>query len=454
MKNKPLYIKIWTVTTVTISLISIAVAGIMYVWSSKYFENQLYSQIDQVQLQTATVAKVTDISPALKITESEDKNIKSGIISESIKSIPIQKIEVYDEYIIDTFIKDKIKFQKAEKQYYQENIDGMQAMYVIEQIETPVGLSYAYSFTYNPYRKMLNELFTIIVLAICVFLFISFIIIRIICKKMTHNISDLQIYADKIAFQDWNEPIDINRFNHSLEVSDLASSFEQMRKKLVQRDENMQSMLQYISHELKTPIMVIRSYIDAAKDGIYPKGNLESSLDTMENQSLRLQEKVSDLLYITKLENSKKNKNIWINCNICELLSEILSNYEFINKDLNIKKNLDKSIELKCDRQNISVLFENMLENVIRHANKEIIITLKKNKNQIRLLFYNDGEPISSDVKNKIFKPFEKGQNGNIGLGLSICNKIVEIHDGTIRIPHTKNGCIFIIDIPYIKNII
>ncbi len=321
-------------------------------------------------------------------------------------------------------------------------------MYVIEQVQTPLGLSYAYSFTYNPYKKMLSELFRIIVIAIGIFLFISFTIIRIVCKKMTLSISKLQTHADKIAFQDWNESVDIINFNHSIEVMDLAKSFEQMRKKLVQRDENMQSMLQYISHELKTPIMVIRSYIDAAKDGIYPKGNLESSFDIMESQSLRLQEKVNDLLYITKLDSSKKNKNNWSNYNISEMLLEVVSTYEFINKEINIITKLDKNISFKCDKQNMSVLFENILENIIRYTNKEIIITLKREKNKIRILFYNDGEPIGLDIKNKIFKPFEKGQNGNVGLGLSICNKILEIHDGIIRIPPTKKGCIFIIDIP------
>lgn len=448
MKNKPLYFKIWVVTTATISIISIAVAILMYVWSDIYFENQLILQMDMAQSMVAIEARnSTKIEPSIEVKKDEIGNIETGLIDINVDYRNVTQLDTIDGIIID-----RIQQQDKEKQYYQEKIDGKSAMYVIEQVQTPIGLYYAYSFAYNPYKEMLNELFIIIAFAIFIFLFISFIVMRVVCKKMTLNISNLQTYADKIAFQEWNESIDIKDFNHSIEVMDLAESFEQMRKKLVQRDENMQSMLQYISHELKTPIMVIRSYIDAAKDGIYPKGSLDSSLDIMESQSLRLQEKVNDLLYITKLENSKLAKDTWNNNNLSELLINVLSNFELVNKDVDIQTNLDESISIKCNIQNIAVLFENMLENIIRHADKKIIITMKENKDKVRILFYNDGEPIPLDVKNKIFKPFEKGQNGNVGLGLSICNKIVEIHSGTIKIPYTKKGCIFIIDLPSVKN--
>lgn len=449
MKSKPLYFKIWLVITASISILSVISSVLMYVWSDMYFEIQIFNQMDLFQ---SEIVGDTEYLPVDVINEAifyNDIDIKYGVIDAADIQPSLEMESTYID-ITESLIIEKIPLVTDKRKYYKESIDGRDAMYIIDKVKTPDGLKYAYSFAFNPYKDVLHNLLSIIIITIIIFLFVSFIIIRIICKKMTGSISKLQIHADKIAFQDWNEAIDVNKFNHSIEVIDLAMSFEQMRKKLVQRDENMQSMLQYISHELKTPIMVIRSYIDAAKEGIYPKGNLDSSLDIMESQSLRLQEKVMDLLYITKLESSKQNKDGQADCNIGELLTETLSNYEFARKSLKIKTNIDTNVNIKCDKHNITVLFENIIENIIRHANKKVIVSLKREKDLVRILFYNDGEPISPDVKNKMFKPFEKGQNGNVGLGLSICNKIVEIHGGKIRIPQTKNGCIFIIYLPYI----
>ena len=445
MKNKPLYFKIWLIITASISILSVVCAFLIYLWSDMYFEYQIFNQMDILPTEM-TVSEYIAVDPVYmqKAIFHNEIDVKYGIldafeVTPSVYSDPAERI-----------IMEKIPLQTDKKEYYKEVIDGKDAMYIIDRIDTAEGSKYAYSFAFNPYKSLLHDVFTIVAAAILIFLFFNFIIIRIICKKMTGSISRLQTHADKIAFQDWNEAIDVNKFNHSAEVIDLASSFEQMRRMLVQRDENMQSMLQYISHELKTPIMVIRSYIDAAKDGIYPKGTLDSSLNIMETQSLRLQEKVTDLLYITKLEESKLNKISRVETAIGELLSKTLSNYEFAGKDLIMEKNIQPGININCDIHNITVLFENIIENIIRHADKKIIISLKRERDLVRIMFYNDGEPIEADVKNKMFKPFEKGQNGNVGLGLSICNKIVEIHGGKIRIPQTARGCIFIIYLPCI----
>jgi two-component system sensor histidine kinase CssS len=82
---------------------------------------------------------------------------------------------------------------------------------------------------------------------------------------------------------------------------------------------------------------------------------------------------------------------------------------------------------------------ENLLDNAIRYAKSEIVITLKEGY----LSVYNDGAPISQDTMNKMFKPYEKGSKGKFGLGLSICNKVVNAYGYSLEAQNTEFGVIF-----------
>lgn len=64
-----------------------------------------------------------------------------------------------------------------------------------------------------------------------------------------------------------------------------------MRKRLVSKDEAQQTLLQNISHDLKTPVMVIQSYAQSIQDGIYPKGDLSQTVKVIEDESKNLEKK-------------------------------------------------------------------------------------------------------------------------------------------------------------------
>lgn len=75
------------------------------------------------------------------------------------------------------------------------------------------------------------------------------------------------------------------------EIGKLGHTIEEMRQKLVQKDETERTLLQNISHDLKTPVMVIRGYTQSIKDGIFPKGDLENTVDVIECEALKLEKK-------------------------------------------------------------------------------------------------------------------------------------------------------------------
>ncbi|MDY4996456.1 MAG: ATP-binding protein, partial [Bacilli bacterium] len=86
-------------------------------------------------------------------------------------------------------------------------------------------------------------------------------------------------------------------------------------------------------------------------------------------------------------------------------------------------------------------IIDNILNNFMRYAKKEVKITVKNKK----IILFNDGENIDENVLNNIFTPYEKGLKGVFGLGLSIVRKTLHLLDYDITIENVKNGVKFTI---------
>ena len=86
-------------------------------------------------------------------------------------------------------------------------------------------------------------------------------------------------------------------------------------------------------------------------------------------------------------------------------------------------------------------IIDNILNNFMRYAKKQVKITVKNNK----IILYNDGDVIDEKVLNNIFTPYEKGVNGVFGLGLSIVKKTLHFLNYDISIENVKNGVKFTI---------
>ncbi|MBU5270279.1 sensor histidine kinase [Clostridium cochlearium] len=287
-------------------------------------------------------------------------------------------------------------------------------------------------------QSLLNKLFIMAAIAVL----ISLIVSLWFSKYLTEPLKILEDRVGKIAKQDCYEPLNLDRQD---EVGSLAKSIEDMRIQLVQRDKEQQNMLQQVSHELKTPIMVIRSYAQAVYDGIYPKGNLKGSIQVIDEEAERLENKVKDLLYLSKLQYIRKKKIAVEEFNIYKLILEIVDKFKVNNSHIQWEIK-GEDIFIKGDREQWRVVFENILDNATRYAKSTIKLEMKIEEN-LKLKIYNDGEKINKEEMNNLFKPFNKGNNGKYGLGLSIVKEIVEIHKGEIFVNNKEEGVEFCINI-------
>ena len=254
----------------------------------------------------------------------------------------------------------------------------------------------------------------------------------IIVKK----IEKLKDKVDNIDNPDYNHKLD---FEVDDEIKSLGLAIEDMRLSLINQEEYRNQMYQNISHDFKTPLTVIKSYIEAVEDGVEDE---TTALNVIKEQTSKLEQKVHSLLYLNKLDYLKDSKNIeLVPVDMEEIIKTEVEKFKFYRKELNFIVEYDKKSQFVGTVENWETILDNLLGNFIRYATTTIKITAKQNK----LILYNDGDNISNDYLEGIFTPFRKGIKGQFGLGLSIVKKTLNIMNYDITINNEKKGVSFII---------
>ena len=208
-----------------------------------------------------------------------------------------------------------------------------------------------------------------------------------------------------------------------------------MREELKRQEKTKEEMIHNISHDLKTPIATIKSYAESIKDGIYPYDTLEKSVDVIIHNSERLEKKVYSLLFLNRLEYLTGKDNEDVMCDMKSVVEMVVLNTKVIRSDIEMETNLTSSF-FRGSEEAWRVTVENILENALRYAQTMIVITLDEKQ----LCIYNDGPQIREDKLQSMFKPYEKGQGGQFGLGLSIVHKVVTANKYRVVAENVETG--------------
>ena len=198
------------------------------------------------------------------------------------------------------------------------------------------------------------------------------------------------------------------------------------------------------SHELKTPLAVIRTNIDMAEN---EKGK-SKWIDFAQNEIDSMSKMINELLLLSQIENINKSNKIE-KCNISEELNLICSGFESMAFEKNIiyNINIEENINLYILKEDLEHIASTLIDNAIKHTSSgnKIIVNLKREKEYIKFEVINQGEEIPIHEREKIFDRFyriDKSRNRNekrYGLGLSIAKATVEKYNGIIEV-ECKNG--------------
>ena len=239
--------------------------------------------------------------------------------------------------------------------------------------------------------------------------------------------------------------IDNDNYDHSIsfqiddEMRSLELAIEDMRVSLKNQEEYRNQMYQNISHDFKTPLTVIKSYIEAYNDKIEDANTV---IDVISEQTNKLELKVHSLLYLNKLDYLKENKNVEYELvDIKKIIDTAIKEFKFRRTDVKFIVSYDKNSKFYGTYDYFETVIDNLLANFMRYADSTIKILVKNN----RLTLYNDGPNIDDDLLEGIFTPFRKGIKGEFGLGLSIVKKTLLLMNYDIKVKNEKKGVSFII---------
>ena len=326
--------------------------------------------------------------------------------------------------ILSKINKEEGKFLYNKKVYYYSTITSNNTKKI-----ALTGSSYI--------NDMRISIFKIILLVVGITFIIVSMVILIWSNSLVNRIKKLKEKIDNLNNDNYNHKI---KYDYEDEISTLEVALEKMRVYLKEEEEYKNQMYQNISHDFKTPITVMKSYIEAFEDGVITD---KEAVKVSKEQLSKLEGKVHSLLYLNKLNYFKDKKDIIKErCDVSKVVFDSVDKFSLVRNDVKFTLDIDeKNTICKGSSEMWEAIIDNILNNFIRYANKEIKITIKNNK----IILFNDGPNIDKDVLNNIFSPFEKGVNGVFGLGLSIVKKTLTFLNYDINIQNTKNGVKFII---------
>lgn len=268
-------------------------------------------------------------------------------------------------------------------------------------------------------------------------LFCLYVIIRIQKKffdKFKNSLDNLKIFT-----QDYNldSEIRIHSEENFIEFSILQKAFKNMLIRLKEQSQLQIDFVNNASHELKTPIFVIKGYVDMLNEwGKDDKEVLDEGLIVLKKEIQNMQELTEKLLFLAKSKNLIAEKN---NINLDNVLKEVIDNLSFAYPKQKINY-ISSEIFIDSDIALLKLLFKNLIENAIKYGkDNPINIELKKEK-KVKLIIEDFGVGISEKALPHIFERFyreDEARNREIksyGLGLSIVKEIISLLDIDIQV--------------------
>ena len=293
------------------------------------------------------------------------------------------------------------------------------------------------SITDESYIKNLEDnLRRIILPLVSITIFIITLVLVIWNNHIVNKITKIQ---EKVNNLNNNNYTHSYNFTINDELNSLINSVEYMRCEINTKEEYKNDMYQSLSHELKTPITVISSYVEAANDKII---TYEDAVKTIGDEIKTLSDDVNKILELNKINYLKDTMESYEIIDITELLNEVITKYKIQRPDVNFLLDIKKINKVRGTYDTWRIVIDNLLSNFIRYADKNIKITFKRNK----MMFYNDGEAIPDNLIRDVFTKYKMGIKGNFGLGLSIVKNSLELYGYKIKVENKDNGVLFTIE--------
>ena len=399
---------------------------------SLFFRYFLNSSINK-NIQTNLNYQAKEILEEIKINDFKD------LSSKNVEFVVYKNKKLFyksKDFLIKELLQNKKNFYTLENRKNDEAID---AVYILNDKEYKIILCKR-----NIDNKIENLDDTLLVLVPLLLLVLLYVASKLIDKVLL-PIKNLTKSVKEISIHNFQRKINMPKSSH--EIYDLISSFNAMVDRLKEGVENLDRFNSDVSHELKTPLTVIKGEIEVTLKRDREIKEYKKSLNTILNQTEQIEQIVLNLLLLTKYN----KENIASTFKLCSIDTILLNCIEKFDKSLaqkNITLNIEQLeyIQIYSNPILIQAIFINLIDNAIKYSNENsnIYISLFKDTT-IYFIIKDEGIGINKDELSKITNRFyrvDKSRNKTIkgfGLGLSIVKNSLELLNGELTISSILN---------------
>ncbi|MBG9597731.1 histidine kinase [Bacillus mycoides] len=391
-----------------------------------------------------------------KIPNSDGKNQSNFVYTNSLF---MEKIQEFQAYLL--LNEKNPKYDTLQEMDYEQN--NIKYKLIIKPIKDKSGATtYIFSMTslqpVDEAVQMIQEYYVYIIMFVLLLIFLaSFYYSKKIARpllqinKTTKKIVDLD-FSERVPVMSKDEIGDLAQ-NINLLSNTLHSHIEQLHQDIEKEkrlEHTRKEFISGVSHELKTPLSIMKSCISILKDGV-ASHKKEYYFKAMEKEVDKMDMLIVDMLELAKFESGTYKMQMDAFCidkaitQICEQLS-----LEITKKQLHVHTHL-AATEVIANYHRIEQVLTNFITNAIRYTpeKENIIISTIDEPSRIRVCIENKGAHIEEDQLDKIWDRFyrvdtaRQRSQGGTGLGLAISKNILELHGAEYGVYNTADGVLF-----------
>lgn len=365
---------------------------------------------------------------------------------------------------------EELKKRKMIQYEYTDQWSGVPYIIMIHAVDTGSDPHYMLAFTtLQPVDEAVDTMKSYYPYLALAGFFLLLIISGIYSRIISKPLIVLSQKAAQLAELDFSKKMQVRskdefgRLSMSLQtlsenlqstLTQLEEANDQLHKDIDQKQQLIKLQKEFtanVSHELKTPLGIIKGFTEGLQDGIAEQKR-ERYLSNILNEVEKMDALIMDLLQLSKYEIDavKLNKNFF---KIEDLIERVLDGFVQHFEDKSLKPAVSNQVRgfVHADPKRIEQVLVNLLSNAIRHANygSTIDIICRSVDQEIEIRIVNEGESIRDELIERIWEKFYRIENsrsrktGGTGLGLAIVSQILKLHNSPFGVENTETGVAF-----------
>jgi signal transduction histidine kinase len=300
------------------------------------------------------------------------------------------------------------------------------------------------------------------VMIICILIVLFAVVMSLfIAGSITRSVQSLENATRRIAAGDLDLKVDVRGSN---EITSLTASLNLMRDELKEAERRRARFIMGVTHDLKTPLALIRGYAEAIEDGISPNGAGDSATEIIKSKVDQLEGMINDLIDYVRMDSGEWRSQLQ-ELNLYNFLSEFAARFapdaELFQHKMEIDISLPQGLTAPIDEKLAIRALENLVNNAIRFTPPGTVIGFEAGQSgdALRITVRDNGPGIAAQDLPHIFETFYRGSSSRreqgMGLGLAVVKWVIDFHGWTIRVVSNTDkesaGTRFIIEIPSVR---